>query len=358
MDSTAVRSDQALDHLAEAMLESIAKMPDIHRLWLVDDHPLETSLLERIQGSRMTMVTNRVDQQALASSLGIEAVFSDFDLSGFNPTPSEVFVRIPKERALMHHLINQAFTVLTPGGILWLCGYKNEGIKTCLKKAAELFGGSGHLSRGKNQLLLARLTKTSHSGPRLDDQEYLEFREIVCAEDEVYWTKPGIYGWNKIDNGSQLLTQCLAEHCCPASRESVLDLGSGYGFLSCFAATRAARKLVATDNCHAALEATRRNLKIHEDCLEISVEASNAGDAIDGPFDLILCNPPFHRGFSIESQLHERFLTQTRRLLGLNGEAWYVVNQFLALENHCSRLGLTWELVTRSSGFKVLRIRR
>ncbi|MET0378973.1 MAG: methyltransferase, partial [Spongiibacteraceae bacterium] len=194
-------------------------------------------------------------------------------------------------------------------------------------------------------------------GARLDDQNYSVLREIELSEktfDETrrVWTKPGVYGWQKIDAGSALLAQCLTQ-VWPQAPASVLDLGCGYGYLSLRIAQQwTDATLTATDNNVAAVHACKKNLATFSDRAEVVLD--DCAVAIEKKFDAVICNPPFHQGFSVEGDLTTRFLQSARAHLHKNGRALFVVNQFIPLERKAQPLFSRVSEVSRTEGFKVL----
>ena len=95
-------------------------------------------------------------------------------------------------------------------------------------------------------------------GQRLDDSDYTRIRPIQqSGQGAPVYTKPGIYGWQKIDLGSRLLVAAIQEYLGAGdSRQlnTVLDLGCGYGYLSIMLARLGASHIVATDNNIAAVD--------------------------------------------------------------------------------------------------------
>ena len=85
-----------------------------------------------------------------------------------------------------------------------LSGEKTDGVKTYTGHANKLFGDSCQPKKFGNYYL-SRLTKYSDDGKLLDDKNYLALRPIGSPEDLPLQSKPGIFGWNKIDQGSALL---------------------------------------------------------------------------------------------------------------------------------------------------------
>src|SRR5690606_23499197 len=164
-------------------------------------------------------------------------------------------------------------------------------------------------------------------------------------------------GWNKVDQGSALLIAQLHKFLpsMPRAPERMLDLGCGYGYLSLMAADLPLKQRVLTDNNAAALIAARANCAANSIAAEII--AADAGSELEPGFDLILCNPPFHQGFSIDGDLTDKFLTSAKRLLVRGGVALFVVNQFIPLERKAQELFSKVELVTQEQGFKVVSLK-
>lgn len=326
--------DPVLDALLPVVAESRGSA-----LWVAEEQQSSPSLAEALKSRGATYLSNRWDQVDWMASQGVAATFNDFDLAEAGQDLAHVFLRVAKQRDLMHHLINQAVEVLAPDGRLWLAGLKGEGIKTHLKRARQRLGGEQIKYRAGGGVELAALT-LGQPGDALPTNDYPSLRRLELAPGQHYWTKPGIYGWDKIDNGSRLLVELVQASFAELGGQSVLDLGCGYGYLACQAAVLGPRRLVATDSCAGALAATRRNLQDRAPDLDSQVVASDSGQGIDASFDLILCNPPFHLGFGTSPELHRRFLAATARLLKDNGHAIFVVNSFWSFAAAVQAAGL------------------
>ena len=88
------------------------------------------------------------------------------------------------------------------------------------------------------------------------------------------YSKPGVYGWKKIDTGSKLLIDTVKPILRNMNTEtlSVLDLGCGYGYLTLCLTDLAFRKYLATDNNAAALIAAQRNFAERELTVDLSLD--------------------------------------------------------------------------------------
>ncbi len=340
-------SDPALHLLFKAMQDSPSP-----RLWVTGeqnqlpagDVPVDLAL------------TNRVDLADALRTRGVETILNDFDLTALSNVPQTIGLRVAKEKALTHHLINQAAHALPAGGLLWLCGNKQEGIKGYLQRTSRYLGCQPNIQRQAGMQLGEFTRPTTPAGGPLDDQNYASL-QALDLDGSLWWTKPGIFGWRSIDSGSALLAAALNQ-VWPASASppaQVLDLGCGYGYLAVSAAKRWPQaSIVATDNNVAAVTACTTNLSPFGD--RATARLADCGAGLQGPFDAILCNPPFHQGFGLQPDLHERFLCRSRELLAPQGHALFVVNQFLALERSAERHFKEIHIVDRTRSFKLVRL--
>lgn len=279
-----------------------------------------------------TVVSNRCDVAAQAKAAGYSSHFCDFD---FEPAqhPATVLFRVSKEKPVTHHAINRAAQLLPVGGTLLLCGEKNDGIKTYASKAAQLFGGNADTHKMGTQYLVT-LTKQATGGEPLDDADYSTMRVIANLNGSDVYSKPGQFGWQKIDQGSAFLADHFEAFFSKIYQKAplrILDLGCGYGYLSLRAAALLSdAELVATDNNAAAIASCAHNFE--QWAINGRVIAGDVGDTLEGRFDAIICNPPFHQGFSTSGDLTDRFLDTMQRRLASKGKALVVVNQFVPIE--------------------------
>lgn len=341
--------DKSLQLLITAI--NAAKGPS---LWLADEHVTAAALAQVQPRADLCVITNRCDVAAHCEQRGIRVAINDFLLTG-DQQYAAIFFRVAKEKALVHHVINRALTALAVGGTLWLAGDKNDGIKTYLDKAATRAGTAVSIQRD-GASLLGSLVRAQPLGESLPDQTYADLRRVEFSANFSAWSKPGIFGWQKIDAGSAFLIEHL-QQVFPAEKGQiptrVLDLGCGYGYLSLSAARHwPAAEFVASDNNATAVIACARNFS--EFTLRGEVICSDCGAAIDEKFSAILCNPPFHQGFDVDAELTLRFLRNTRRLLARGGRALFVVNQFIGLERAAAPLFAKVDVVARNKSFKLV----
>lgn len=332
-------------------------------LWVIDENisALELAVVASVPNSHV--LTNRCDLANSLQAKGCQVVLSDFDFSSFaNSSFDRIFYRISKEKAIVHHVINCSAQYLKGNGQLLIAGYKNEGIKTYVDKARQLFVGSVSRERGGQSSLLAIFEcpqdKQSLAAYALDDKHYAELRVINPDDSIALLSKPGIFGWNKIDQGSFFLVEHLKDFFqqLPENPVRIADLGCGYGYLSVMASQFVDAVFIATDNNVAAVAACQQNFQRRG--LRGDVVVADCAEGIDQSVDVVLCNPPFHQGFAVDDGLTEKFLLSCKRLLKTGGHALFVVNSFIALERKAQGMFSRVCTINNNKRFKLIALKK
>lgn len=328
---------------------------DQETLWILDENlPAEFIASVRPRPS-LHAVTNRFDTWQALQKGQIDAELNDFQIGDKAARFARIVYRVSKERSLVHHCINQAASALRTSGQLILLGRKNEGIKTHARNAEQVFTGKA-FSKKHGLCYTVELNKTGGSGDPLPSDNYPRLRQIE-AQGLHFYSKPGIFGWNKIDRGSELLIDVLQAHSDEFTTDgSLLDLGCGWGYLILATAKLNFSERVATDNNVTAILAAQRNFE--EAQLDVSTLTDDCGSHLNTCFNLILCNPPFHQGFSVSEELSKKFIQQTARLLKPKGAALFVVNQFVPLEKLAEGQFTQVAMLAHKHGFKVFSLRK
>lgn len=349
-------------------------------LWLAGEGA--NAVIPLLRSVDAQLLTNRFDLAEAAKQAGLKTQFNDWqpDLRlGFD----DIFLRLTKEKPTNLHLANMALHLLKPGGHFYLGGQKNEGIKSFANTLLKGFDVVQPLKKqGDNYLAIfskqtapskpaaptkaatagrhnqSTLTPTSETSIALeettfDSQQYASMRSIGELDRYPLYSKPGVYGWNKIDAGSELLMQTLQERGDSFKPgQSLLDLGCGYGYLTLASKSLPFSHRVATDNNAAAISCTRHNARAHE--MEVQVIAGDCANTIKEQFDAIFCNPPFHTGFDVNSGLTAQFVAAASNKLTPEGSAYFVVNRFIALEKKAEEAFKAVHTIASNNKFKVL----
>ena len=149
---------------------------------------------------------------------------------------------------------------------------------------------------------------------------------------DLHW-HGATFAAGRVDAGTQLLIDHLGSI---ADADRYLDLGCGSGIL----ATLLAREhpdseVFAVDASWAAVDATRRTAA---GTAVVTRWASDLVDFADASLDVIVCNPPFHRGTAKDCDPALEMFTEAARGLSDDGEFWCVFNSHLPWRTRLSRL--------------------
>lgn len=331
----------------------LAKAPQAEKtLWLCDEHFYGEA--DRLPaGANHRYLTNRYDIARQLTRKGLHCDFNDFDFSAIEDQSQDaVIYRLSKEKPVVHHVIQQAARKLKAGGRLRIAGLKNEGAKSLLEYAAKTLG-TAKATRKEGLAYCAELPVQTLTSRADDNYSQLQAHPKL----DGYLTKPGQFGWQKVDAGSAFLIATLQAQEETFKAASLLDLGCGYGYLALEMLNRVLpaqpETIVLTDNNAAALRSAQANSQHLPQC---QVIAADAGDEVTGLFELIVCNPPFHQGFQLSGDLTDRFLASAQRLLHPHGSACFVVNAFIPLESKAQHLFNRVVTLANNRQYKVVRL--
>ncbi len=173
--------------------------------------------------------------------------------------------------------------------------------------------------------------------------------QLQLCNETRFISQPGLYGWDKIDVGSQLLAQNLPD----SFPGEVADFGCGYGFLSRVISDKlSGQALHCVDNDRRALTACQQNIsqqtKAHFHWLDLEQER------LPCQVQVVVTNPPFHQEAKSKPELGIQFLEKAAQALVNDGELWMVANTSLNYEDCLEALFETHREVMRKNGFKVL----
>ncbi len=200
----------------------------------------------------------------------------------------------------------------------------------------------------------------TESAPRTDTSLlppqllHLSPRAIPLAG-ESWLTQPGLFGWNQIDAGSQLLLQTLQSSATPITGR-VADLGCGYGYLSRHLLQQypAITQLDALDVDSRAIHCTQHNIpasfhpKTHTLWQDITTWHPSRH------YDTIVMNPPFHQGKQEDITLGQAFIHKAWSALSPGGRLYWVANRHLPYE----QLVPDTQQLSAEGAFKILTTRK
>jgi 16S rRNA (guanine1207-N2)-methyltransferase len=248
---------------------------------------------------------------------------------------STVAIRIPHERLAWMQLLRDAFALLDTGGVCYVGGASDEGVKPAVRAMEALFGNAMSLSqRGGHRVVRAVKHAPEPVNPALLTNPVLEhdaFHEVSArlrARPLTLSTRPGVFSWEHLDEATEILAGTMEL----GPGESVLDLGCGAGALGTIAGqlTGAAVCLLDADS-----EAIRCAIRTAEAAglTGYRALASDITSAVRGErFDHVISNPPFHVGKATDLDLPAQFIAEAFEALNDGGRLQLVANRTLPYE--------------------------
>lgn len=223
--------------------------------------------------------------------------------------------------------IARAWTLLQPGGTLLCAGGNDVGAASIERKVVTALGLSGSLAKFHCRTFWT--TKRSVAPP----QDWAEHDRLAPNVEGRWITRPGIFSWNKVDEGSRLLVEGL-----PAVVwGEVADFGAGWGYLSLALAARYPEiaRLDLYDAELLALEAAQANFAQAGGGGKVAFHWQDvaAGIGKDRCYDFIVMNPPFHAGKATDIALGQAFIAAAARALRPAGWLLMVANRQLPYEH-------------------------
>lgn len=306
----------------------------------------------------LVLADPRPDLVAALRARGVEAhAWSREDAAGGAP-PADgahalVAVRLPRARQEVEMLLHWAAGALRPGGRLWVYGANDEGVKSVPKRLPPFFGPGVTLATGGHARLVEARRSADGPSPRTGLEGWLEAVELDTPWGARPWMSvPGAFAHGRLDEGTALLLQHL-----PAIRPGarVLDYGAGTGLVAAGVLARRPDARV-TGLEPDALAGRAFRLNVPDAALVLGGGWTPLGDA---RWDVVVSNPPYHRGKDETLAEIDVFLAGLSTRLAADGVMRCVVQRRLPLDARARAAGFeSVEPVADAGPYRVWEVRR
>lgn len=238
----------------------------------------------------------------------------------------------------------QALRVLAPGGALIAFAANNKG---GMRLAKELTAMGCDVERWhKRHHQLVELKRGE--GP-VATESALSEGALRLLPDLQLLSQPGIFSWDRIDHGTQLLLDHL-----PALSGRGADLGCGLGILARAVMARGeVSHMTLIDIDVRACRCAEQN--VGGDNVRVVWADVRKGRDLPSGLDFIVTNPPWHTGGQQDEALGQTFLRACAQMLRAGGELWLTANRQLAYEQVLQHTFAGTEMIVEAGGYKIIR---
>jgi len=310
------------------------KLWERHRSTLGIENPLiidnEQALFDtqtRLNLAQSTITTNR---QGLTLSLAKAAL-----------------VYLPKSKPLIDMTLALVSGMVEKDGKILLVGGNDAGIRSANELFEKNIGPIDQKIVGNHSAMYVGKNQALGAGKTLSD--FLSYQNVTYGTTNIEVANlPGVFSGGKLDAGTRLLLDTI-----PYDKKKILDIGCGSGMIGVIYKNKSPESDVTMCDVNPiAIEATKKTVEKNK--IEAKVFISDVFSNVTGEYDLILCNPPFHKGVGTDYSFIEIFARDARKHLTKDGKMYVVCNSFLAYEKKLELAGLSVSVAVDNTSFKVL----
>ncbi len=260
-----------------------------------------------------------------------------------------VCILLPKNMIEARYLIARGIKMLRLGGVL-VCAAGNKVGGSRIKKMLAQFGVDGLSDNSKNKSrCVSGLVAENVNYDMVEKSLYLGAEQEIMGG--AFISRAGIFGWNKIDKGSAILTKYIPKDL----KGRGADFGCGYGYLSSFLLSncKKIKHLTCLDADYRAVEICRKNLSQFELNKELLwVDLTSIQDGLRN-LNFIVMNPPFHEGKNVSISVGKRFIDSAQQSLRRGGRLFMVANNHLPYDRILEDKFFECKKLYEGNGFKV-----
>lgn len=237
-----------------------------------------------------------------------------------------VLWRIPKNTHLLQQQIAALYDCVDENTLIYAAGM----LKHLPAQAVDMLGALGEveylLAQKKARAFRIR-PQLTQSRPAAAKTPLLQLREFHLQ----LQAGPNVFAHDKFDIGARFFLEQFKQ--LPRA-EHIADLGCGNGVLGLRAKQlQPLAKIEFFDESYQAIAAAQANYVANGLSDVVPAAEFHVDDVFANyrgePFDLILCNPPFHQGHVVGDHIAWQMLVQSKKNLRKGGEFWLVGNRHL-----------------------------
>lgn len=258
-----------------------------------------------------------------------------------------VIIQFPKSKAELNFTLAMLDTVTTPKCLVLIVGENKSGIKSIVKLTASQLSDCAKVDAARHCVLFAANLIPQQEA--FEIEKWLKPYSFSINNTEVKVVAlPGVFSQNGLDMGTQVLLENLPKKI----NGDILDFGCGAGVIACYLGkTIPDIQLHLLDVSALALYSAQETLKLNE--LTGTIFPSNSLSDVQGKYDQVISNPPFHQGLKTNYQATETFLAKIKPHLKAKGKVTVVANSFLRYQPIMEQAIGHTQILAKKKGFSL-----
>lgn len=239
-------------------------------------------------------------------------------------------IYLPKAKQHLEMLIANLADLVKIGGKLMIVGENKAGIKS-VGKLLERLGSTVNKIDGAKHCGLICVEIDTPNKSAFDIMRFGIIRSYDVNGQEIkVFSLPGVFGHKQFDPGTQLLLAQFEPRSTKLlnMKGLVLDFACGTGIIGTYLAKLNAKvKITMSDVSALAVYCSQQTLELN--AVEGKVIASDGMKHVEGYFDHIISNPPFHTGIHNDYSITQQFIALAHKQTRARGSLDIVANKFL-----------------------------
>ncbi len=295
-------------------------------VWLVDTGDTHLATAWRNSGAQLRHTHLFAGAHQAHEALGIPST-RPLDGGTTGPEdnqPWDIVWQWPKSKPLASMLAHWLSTQVAADSQLWVVGQNRGGVRS-VPGMLDPIGWQVQKVGSMRRQSLYLATRTRETIPAFNPAAYWSaFR--LPGLDATVKSLPGVFSHGRIDPGTRLLLPWLGQLGLTGH---ALDFGCGAGVISLALATQCPgiSDITALDHDWLAVCSTVETAATNNS--QWRTLWSDHWSGLDGAFDVIVTNPPFHEGLEVQYDTTRRLLAEARDHCRPGATFLAVVNQHL-----------------------------
>ncbi|MCV2885745.1 class I SAM-dependent methyltransferase [Aestuariibacter sp. AA17] len=232
-------------------------------------------------------------------------------------------IYMPKAKKHAAMLIANIAACIKPNGTLMLVGENKSGIKSAAKLLESVGSQVNKIDSARHCALFA--TQIDNTVKPFVLADWVSEQGITFNGNSIQLTSlPGVFSHGELDAGTAL----LLEEFSAQPDKNVLDFACGNGVIGiCMATLNPSINLTMTDVSALALYCAERSVAANN--VKATIIPSNGLSNIEGKFNRVYTNPPFHTGIKTDYSITEKLIKGLSTHMHNDAKLTLVANRFL-----------------------------